>query len=85
MAQLSDLFDNNRRWAARMTRTQPDFFARLVGQQAPRYLWIGRSRRQCHPAHGRLPNRHQAIAGAHEQGQPTTAQGAADVELHTRS
>ncbi len=41
MAQLSDLFDNNRRWAARMTRAQPDFFARLVGQQAPRYLWIG--------------------------------------------
>ena len=24
-----------------MTEAQPDFFERLVGQQAPRYLWIG--------------------------------------------
>ena len=41
MPRLSELFDNNRRWAARMTAAQPDFFDRLVGQQAPRYLWIG--------------------------------------------
>lgn len=39
--RLAHLFDNNRRWAARMTQGQPDFFDRLVGQQAPRYLWIG--------------------------------------------
>ena len=41
MRHLADLLDNNRRWAERMTRSQPDFFDRLVGQQAPRFLWIG--------------------------------------------
>jgi carbonic anhydrase len=38
---LSDLFANNRAWAAEMTRQDPDFFKGLSGQQAPRYLWIG--------------------------------------------
>ena len=38
---LSRLFDNNARWAARMVRDDPDFFARLQRQQAPEYLWIG--------------------------------------------
>ncbi len=38
---LPELFENNRRWAARITRAQPDFFDRLVDQQAPRYMWIG--------------------------------------------
>lgn len=41
MRRLADLLENNRRWAERMTRAQPDFFDRLVGQQAPRFLWIG--------------------------------------------
>lgn len=41
MARLPELFENNRRWAERMVRAQPDFFDRLVGQQAPRYMWIG--------------------------------------------
>jgi carbonic anhydrase len=41
MRLLSHLFDNNRAWAAEMTRNDPDFFRRLAGQQAPRYLWIG--------------------------------------------
>lgn len=41
MRRLADLLENNRRWAQRMTRSQPDFFDRLVGQQAPRFLWIG--------------------------------------------
>ena len=41
MPRLPELFENNRRWAARMTEGQPDFFDRLVRQQAPRYLWIG--------------------------------------------
>jgi carbonic anhydrase len=41
MPRLPELFDNNRRWAERMVRAQPDFFDRLVGQQAPRYMWIG--------------------------------------------
>lgn len=41
MSALGDLFENNRRWAAGMTKHQPDFFARLARQQAPKYLWIG--------------------------------------------
>jgi carbonic anhydrase len=41
MRFLSHLFDNNRAWAAEMTRQDPDFFSRLASQQAPRYLWIG--------------------------------------------
>lgn len=38
---LDDLKANNRRWAARMVESDPGFFKRLVGQQAPEYLWIG--------------------------------------------
>lgn len=38
---LTHLFTNNRAWAAEMIRQDPDFFARLSGQQAPLYLWIG--------------------------------------------
>ena len=41
MAALDHLFDNNRRWAAKVTAAQPDFFQRLVAQQSPQYLWIG--------------------------------------------
>ncbi|HTU21628.1 MAG TPA: carbonate dehydratase [Gemmataceae bacterium] len=41
MRTLSQLFDNNRAWAADMTRNEPDFFARLSRQQTPRFLWIG--------------------------------------------
>jgi carbonic anhydrase len=41
MRLLNHLFDNNRAWAAEMTRDDPDFFRRLASQQAPRYLWIG--------------------------------------------
>ena len=41
MRTLSQLFANNRAWAADMTRQDPEFFLRLSGQQAPRYLWIG--------------------------------------------
>ena len=41
MRVLSHLFANNRAWAAEMTRHDPEFFARLSRQQAPRYLWIG--------------------------------------------
>ena len=41
MRTLSHLFDNNRAWAAEMTRQDPEFFSRLALQQAPRYLWIG--------------------------------------------
>ncbi len=41
MRKLSHLFDNNRRWAGRCLAGDPHFFARLSGQQNPRYLWIG--------------------------------------------
>ena len=38
---LEHLKDNNRAWAARMVATDAQFFNRLLGQQAPEYLWIG--------------------------------------------
>ena len=38
---LDDLKANNRAWAANKTAGDPGFFKRLVGQQAPQYLWIG--------------------------------------------
>jgi carbonic anhydrase len=38
---LTQLFDNNRAWAARVSAAQPDFFRKLAAQQAPEYLWIG--------------------------------------------
>ena len=41
MRYLSHLFSNNRKWAASMTRDNPDFFTNLAHQQAPQYLWIG--------------------------------------------
>jgi carbonic anhydrase len=41
MRQLDHLLDNNHKWAADMTRQDPEFFERLSRQQAPQYLWIG--------------------------------------------
>jgi carbonic anhydrase len=41
MPSLTQLLANNRRWAAQMTATDPEFFRRLARQQAPQYLWIG--------------------------------------------
>ena len=41
MQELIDLFENNRRWVAKMTAVDPDFFLRLSRQQTPKYLWIG--------------------------------------------
>jgi carbonic anhydrase len=38
---LDHLFANNRDWAEGMIAKDPDFFKRLVNQQAPEYLWIG--------------------------------------------
>ena len=38
---LDHLKANNRAWAARQIARDPDFFRRLVRQQAPEYLWIG--------------------------------------------
>ena len=41
MAELNELFKNNREWSAKVTREQGDFFSKLANQQAPKYLWIG--------------------------------------------
>ncbi len=41
MRELAHLFENNRTWAAEMTRQDSEFFRRLAAQQAPQYLWIG--------------------------------------------
>ncbi len=38
---LDHLKANNRAWAARKIAADAGFFKRLVGQQAPEYLWIG--------------------------------------------
>jgi carbonic anhydrase len=40
-ADLSQLFENNRRWSEDIRRNDPDFFPTLSRQQAPEYLWIG--------------------------------------------
>jgi carbonic anhydrase len=41
MTTTRELFDNNRRWAKRMTQMDRRFFKNLALQQAPKYLWIG--------------------------------------------
>lgn len=41
MKTLPEIFENNRRWAEERVAEDPEFFARLVDQQAPQYLWIG--------------------------------------------
>lgn len=41
MKLLKPLFDNNRRWAERISLEHPRFFEQLAMQQNPEYLWIG--------------------------------------------
>ncbi|MBB1440411.1 carbonate dehydratase [Shewanella sp. SG41-4] len=41
MKLLKPLFDNNRRWAERISKEDPTFFEKLAKQQNPEYLWIG--------------------------------------------
>ncbi len=41
MRTLPELFENNRKWASEMQRTDPQFFENLSRQQSPRLLWIG--------------------------------------------
>lgn len=38
---ISDLFADNRAWAAQMERERPGFFTSLKSQQNPKYMWIG--------------------------------------------
>lgn len=41
MKKLKTLFENNRRWATKLKNNDPEFFTKLLKQQAPEYLWIG--------------------------------------------
>ncbi|HSP35717.1 MAG TPA: carbonic anhydrase [Thermoanaerobaculia bacterium] len=41
MKYLPRLFENNARWASRITSSDPHFFERLSAIQRPEYLWIG--------------------------------------------
>jgi carbonic anhydrase len=41
MRILENLFDNNRKWAEKIKKSNPDFFTELSRQQKPEYLWIG--------------------------------------------
>jgi carbonic anhydrase len=41
MSNLSHLFENNRSWAGRIQKIDPEFFLKLSRQQSPNYLWIG--------------------------------------------
>ena len=41
MKHLPRLFENNRAWSDEIHRSDPEFFSRLLHQQAPSYLWIG--------------------------------------------
>lgn len=41
MRSLSSLFGNNRAWAEAITKRDPEFFATLSRQQAPKYVWVG--------------------------------------------
>ena len=41
MKFLPKLFENNRAWAEKIKREDPDYFERLSRTQTPEYLWIG--------------------------------------------
>src|SRR5438046_8067191 len=41
MHPLTELFEKNRAWSARMRENDPGFFTKLSQQQSPKYLWIG--------------------------------------------
>lgn len=41
MTNTHKLLQKNRQWALEMVKQDPQFYSRLVNQQAPEYLWIG--------------------------------------------
>jgi len=41
MRVLHKLFEQNKRWAENVKKSEPDFFLKLSKQQKPEYLWIG--------------------------------------------
>ncbi len=41
MRILNNLFENNKNWAEKVKKSDPDFFSKLSKQQHPEYLWVG--------------------------------------------
>jgi carbonic anhydrase len=41
MKALDELLEKNRLWSNKIKDSDPEFFQRLAGQQAPTYLWVG--------------------------------------------
>ncbi|MBL4764235.1 MAG: carbonate dehydratase [Colwellia sp.] len=41
MSTIKHLFENNKKWADKITAENPQFFQSLSEQQSPEYLWIG--------------------------------------------
>ena len=41
MRVLKNLFENNKLWAEKIKKSDPDFFLNLSKQQNPEFLWIG--------------------------------------------
>jgi len=41
VAEIQELLDHNREWAAQIENEDPGFFGRLAKQQTPEFLWIG--------------------------------------------
>jgi carbonic anhydrase len=41
MKELPPLFENNRKWAERISLDDPSFFPKLARQHYPEFLWIG--------------------------------------------
>jgi carbonic anhydrase len=91
MDELSQLFENNRRWVAHMTERDPGFFHKLSRQQAPKSLWIGcaDSRVPANEIVGLLPGElfvHRNVSNVVADGDPnclSVIQYAVDV-LHVR-
>ena len=41
MRVLKNLFENNKKWAEKVRKSDPEFFLNLSRQQKPEYLWVG--------------------------------------------
>lgn len=41
MRELQNLFENNRKWAERKVKNDPEVFIKDKDKQTPKYLWIG--------------------------------------------
>jgi len=41
MRILNNLFENNKKWAENIRKSDPNFFLKLSRQQNPEYLWVG--------------------------------------------